>query len=83
MALTGLYIPRPTYRVEDLYETREHLSKRGGILAKRTKHSYVKYIKEIERKKKAEEKMARRQGKKDKAMNDEQAEMAYEDVQES
>lgn len=33
-------------------------------MAKRSKHSFIKYRKEIERKKKAEEKMSRRQGKK-------------------
>ncbi len=52
-------------------------------MAKRTKHSYVKYIKEIERKKKAEEKIAKRKGKKDKGEDDEQAEMVFEDAQES
>jgi hypothetical protein len=56
---------------------------KGGILAKRTKHSFIKYKKEIERKKKAEEKMARRQAKKDKEMDDEQLETVYEDAQES
>jgi glycerol-3-phosphate dehydrogenase len=59
------------------------LSKKGGILAKRTKHSFIKYKKEIDRKKKADEKMARRQSKKDKAMDDEQAEMVYEEAQDS
>jgi hypothetical protein len=34
-------------------------------LAKRSKHSFIKFRKEIERKKKAEEKMSRRQGKKE------------------
>jgi hypothetical protein len=62
--------------------TGAYLLKRGGILAKRTKHSFIKYKKEIERKKKAEEKMARRQ-KKDKTMDDEQPETVYEDRQES
>ena len=52
-------------------------------MAKRTKHSFIKYKKEIERKKKAEAKLARRQGKKDKAMDDEQPESVYEDTQES
>jgi hypothetical protein len=56
---------------------------KGGILAKRTKHSFIKYKKEIERKKKAEEKMARRQSKKDKDMDDEQLETVYEDARES
>jgi hypothetical protein len=64
-------------------KTRKHLSKRGGILAKRTKHSFIKYKKEIDRKKKADEKMARRQSKKDKAMDDEQAQMVYEEAQDS
>ena len=36
-------------------------------MAKRSKHSFIKFRKEIERKKKAEEKMLRRQGKKNKA----------------
>jgi len=35
-------------------------------MAKRTKHSFDKFQKERKRKKKAEEKLARRQGKKDK-----------------
>ena len=35
-------------------------------MAKRSKHSFIKFRKEIERKKKAEEKMLRRQGKKSK-----------------
>jgi hypothetical protein len=56
---------------------------KGGILAKRTKHSFIKYKKEIERKKKAEEKMARRQGKKDKAVDDDQPETVFGDAQES
>gem|GEM_PF-6220576 len=34
-------------------------------MAKRSKHSFIKFRKEIERKKKAEEKMSRRQGKKE------------------
>lgn len=52
-------------------------------MAKRTKHSFIKYKKEIERKKKAEEKMARRQGKKDKAVDDDQPETVFGDAQES
>jgi hypothetical protein len=36
-----------------------------GIMAKRNTHSFKKFQKELERKKKAKEKMARRQGKKD------------------
>jgi len=34
-------------------------------MAKRSSHSLIKFQKEIERKKKAKEKMARRQGKKE------------------
>jgi hypothetical protein len=41
----------------------------GGILAKRSKHSFAKHQKELKRKKKAEEKLARRQSKKDKAID--------------
>ena len=36
-------------------------------MAKRSKHSFMKYQKEVDRKKKAKEKLARRQGKKDQA----------------
>lgn len=36
-------------------------------MAKRNDHSFKKHQKELKRKKKAEEKMARRQGKKDKS----------------
>ena len=39
-------------------------------MAKRTNHSFKKHEKELKRKKKAKEKMARRQGKKDEATND-------------
>lgn len=35
-------------------------------MAKRSKHSFIKFRKEIDRKKKAEEKMLKRQGKKGK-----------------
>ena len=35
-------------------------------MAKRSSHSYIKFKKELKRKKKSKEKMARRQGKKDK-----------------
>ena len=42
----------------------------GETLTKRTKHSFVKYQKELNRKKKAEEKLAKRQGKRDKSMDD-------------
>ena len=42
----------------------------GGILAKRSKHSFAKHQKEIKRKKKAVEKLARRQSKKDKSDDD-------------
>ena len=36
-------------------------------MAKRTKHSFTKFQKELERKKKAQEKMERRRGKRDQA----------------
>jgi hypothetical protein len=36
-----------------------------GIMAKRSVHSFKKFQKELKRKKKAKEKMERRQGKKD------------------
>jgi hypothetical protein len=36
-------------------------------MAKRSKHSFIKFQKELKRKKKADEKLARRQGKKDQA----------------
>jgi hypothetical protein len=36
-------------------------------MAKRSKHSFIKFEKELKRKKKAKEKLARRQGKKDQA----------------
>ena len=36
-------------------------------MAKRGKHSFIKFQKELKRKKKAKEKIARRQGKKDQA----------------
>ena len=39
-------------------------------MAKRSSHSFKKFQKELERKKKAKEKMVRRQGKKDEAIND-------------
>ena len=39
-------------------------------MAKHTNHSFKKHEKELKRKKKAKEKMARRQGKKDEATND-------------
>jgi hypothetical protein len=39
-------------------------------MAKRSNHSFKKRQKEIKRKKKAKEKLARRQGKKDQAEND-------------
>jgi hypothetical protein len=41
-----------------------------GIMAKRNSHSFKKYQKELKRKKKAKEKLARRQGKKDHVEND-------------
>jgi hypothetical protein len=37
------------------------------VMAKRSTHSFKKFQKELKRKKKAKEKMARRQGKKDPA----------------
>ena len=43
-------------------------------MAKRTKHSFEKFQKERKRKKKAEEKLARRQGKKDKEIEAEKPE---------
>jgi hypothetical protein len=39
-------------------------------MAKRNRHSSKKFQKELKRKKKAKEKLARRQGKKDQAEND-------------
>ena len=39
-------------------------------MSKRSSHSFKKYQKELKRKKKAKEKLARRQGKKDQAVND-------------
>jgi hypothetical protein len=39
-------------------------------MAKRSSYSSKKYQKDLERKKKANEKMDRRQGKKDQALND-------------
>ena len=45
------------------------LEKRG-IMAKRSRHSFEKYEKELKRKKKAKEKIARRRGKKDHIIND-------------
>jgi len=39
-------------------------------MAKRSDHSFKKYQKELKRKKKAKEKLDRRQGKKDQAIND-------------
>ena len=39
-------------------------------MAKRNAHSYKKYEKELKRKKKSKEKLARRQGKKDQAVDD-------------
>jgi len=39
-------------------------------MAKRSNHSFKKYQKEIKRKKKAKEKLDRRQAKKDPAIND-------------
>jgi len=39
-------------------------------MAKRSSHSFKKYQKELKRKEKANEKLDRRQGKKDHAIND-------------
>jgi len=39
-------------------------------MAKRSSHSFKKYQKELKRKKKAKEKLDRRQGRKDQAIND-------------
>ena len=39
-------------------------------MAKRNSHSFIKLQKEIERKKKAKEKLSRRQGKKDQVVDD-------------
>jgi len=39
-------------------------------MAKRNSHSFKKFQKELKRKKKAKEKMTRRQGKKDQATDD-------------
>ena len=39
-------------------------------MAKRSNHSFIKYQKELKRKKKAKEKLDRRQAKKDLAIND-------------
>jgi len=38
-------------------------------MAKRSKHSFIKFQKELERKKKAKEKLERKQGKKDQEIN--------------
>ena len=39
-------------------------------MGKRNTHSFKKYQKELKRKEKAKEKLARRQGKKDQTLND-------------
>ena len=39
-------------------------------MAKRSSHSFKKYEKELKRKKKPKEKLARRQGKKDETINE-------------
>ena len=39
-------------------------------MAKRNSHSFKKFQKELKRRKKAKEKLARRQGKKDRAIKD-------------
>jgi len=43
---------------------------KGGIMAKKDMHSFKKYQKELKRKEKANEKLARRQGKKDETLKD-------------
>ena len=45
------------------------ISKRG-VMAQRNRHSFIKFEKELKRKKKAKEKLERRQGKKNKATED-------------
>jgi hypothetical protein len=40
------------------------------IMGKKNTHSFKKFQKELKRKKKAKEKLARRQGKKDQALDD-------------
>jgi hypothetical protein len=44
------------------------------IMVKRSKHSYIKFQKELKRKKKAKEKLARRQEKKDQVTDDDKQE---------
>jgi hypothetical protein len=51
--------------VERLHQAR--IGEKGIIMRKRNKRSFTKRQKELERKKKAKEKMARRQGKRDQA----------------
>ena len=46
-------------------------------MAKRTKHSFIKFQKELERKKKAKEKLDRKQGKKDQEINVDNPQFAY------
>jgi hypothetical protein len=41
-----------------------------GTMAQRNRHSFIKFEKELKRKKKAKEKLERRQAKKDKATED-------------
>jgi hypothetical protein len=41
-------------------------------MARRNKHSFAKFQKELKRKKKAEEKLAKRQGKKDKEIDEDE-----------
>ena len=43
-------------------------------MVKRSKHSYIKFQKELKRKKKAKEKLARRQEKKDQVADDDKLE---------
>ena len=51
-------------------------------MAKRGQHSFVKRQKEIKRQQKAQEKMARRQGKKDREPNEDKPDPARPDEQE-
>ena len=53
---------------------------KGRIMARRSKHSFIKFEKELKRKKKAKEKLERRQGKKEKVSEgDEPHDAARED----
>jgi hypothetical protein len=43
---------------------------KGGIMARKDMHSFKRYQKELKRKEKASEKLARKQGKKDDTLKD-------------